>query len=67
MQANGTVLGYVTYNLDFTENLFYQLNGLTFGRFNIKRPNDTFGANYSDFVECERPEVWEFIGNYRLK
>ena len=66
LQANGTVLGYVNYNPDFTENLYYQLNGLTFGRFNIQRPNSTFGAKYSEFVQCDKPETWEFIGNYRL-
>ena len=58
------VKGFVSYNEDFTENLFYEHGGKIFGCFNLKHSNSMWeGKNY---VECERPDTWEYIGMYDL-
>ena len=64
MNTQATVKGFVSYNADYTENLYYEKNGEVFGRFNIKMPNASFGE-LSDFVKCNKPSEWEFIGNYK--
>jgi hypothetical protein len=64
--SKNLVKGFVNYNADYTENLYYELNGRVYGCFNIKRPNSTFWPKGKEYTECTKPETWEFIGNYDL-
>jgi len=64
MYTKTIVKGFVNYNPDYTENLYYEKDGEVFGRFNIKTPNHSFGK-LTDFVKCEKPQEWEFIGYYK--
>jgi hypothetical protein len=60
------VHGFVSYNADYTENLYYVHNDVVYGCFNIKRPNTTFWPKGKVYTVCTKPAAWEFIGNYDL-
>lgn len=60
------VKGFITHNQDYTENLFYVHNDVVYGCFNVSCPNNTMWPKGKTYVQCAKPDTWEFIGNYDL-
>jgi hypothetical protein len=58
------VKGFVSYSADYTENLFYEYEGKVFGCFNLQHSTSMWKGK--TYIECERPEHWEYIGMYNL-